>query len=444
MFLRRKFYISLFLIAVVATLGVWFPVFYYLALVATGGLMFATLTDIIMLLRCKVEGQREMSTKLDLGESNNVKVVMKVIRGKIRGCTLVDELPNEFKCEADEWEMEPVQLRDGNGFYSSYTVSPIRRGAYHLGRLLVFLRCLDLVERRVKLQGKGLAIDVYPAFSHLRDKEQQARMMQSIQNGCHKRQHPSNQTEFMDIRDYVAGDDIRTINWKATARIGHTMVNNYEEERSQHIINIIDCGRTMHRTFDGLTLQDYAINASLLLSYTALDTEGDCMGLATFGPTGIKFLPPRPGDKQLKSIMHQLYSLETEYGEGDLEEMCLMLDRRMQRRSLVVLYTDYATVEAMERQLPFLRRIANRHCLVVVNFADYELQALAEQYFDPKSDYTTTQHVQRSIATDLMHQKLLVSDKLSQVGIHSVMLRPQDLSFAIVRKYLELKSRGAW
>lgn len=454
MFFRKPFYISTFVIAVIATIGVWFSPFYTLAQIATIALIVAMIADALILFFTKAEGTRLCSSKLDLGEQNIIKVSVRTSVKYITKCNLIDEMPIQLQKDFDIIPTQRKKEEDGSvSFTTTYSIYPTQRGCYPLGRLLAFIRFLGFIERRITLEPSGRTIDVYPAFSRLREKEQHARSLQSISNGSHKRQQPNNQTEFQDIREYVVGDDIRTINWKATARAGRTMVNNYEEERSQHIFNIIDCGRTMHRTFNSLTLQDYSINASLLLSYTALGTEGDCVGLVTYGPMGIKFLPPRAGDKQLKTITQQLYALQTEYGEGDIEEMCLLLDRKVARRSLVILYTDYATVTAMQRQLPFLSRIARRHCLVVVNFIDHELHqiysynktTIQENNNSTKQpNNQTTNYVERSIATDLIHQKLLIADKLQQSGINCVMIRPEDLSFSIVRKYIELKSRGAW
>lgn len=446
MFFRTPFYISAFAIVVIATIGVWFTPFYTLALIATVAFIATVIADALILFFTKAEGTRLCSSKLDLGEQNIIRVAVRMSVKYITGCYLIDEMPIQLQQDLDTIPTQKSEGEDGSvSFTTTYTIYPTQRGCYPLGRLLAFIRFLGLVERRITLEPAGRTIDVYPAFSRLREKEQHARSLQSISNGSHKRQQPNNQTEFQDIREYVVGDDIRTINWKATARAGKTMVNNYEEERSQHIFNIIDCGRTMHRTFNSLTLQDYSINASLLLSYTALGSEGDCVGLVTYGPMGIKFLPPRSGDKQLKTITQQLYALQTQYGEGDIEEMCLLLDRKVARRSLVILYTDYATVTAMQRQLPFLSRIARRHRLVVVNFIDHELhQIYSNNQTTIHQDSQTTNYTERSIATDLIHQKLLIADKLQQSGINCVMIRPEDLSFSIVRKYLELKSRGAW
>ena len=243
-----------------------------------------------------------------------------------------------------------------------------------------------------------------------------------------------------DIREYVTGDDIRTVNWKASARTGHIMVNEYEDERSQHVINVIDCGTAMQRTFNSLSLQDHAVNASLLVSYSALERESDCVGVCSYGPKGISFLPPRAGKQQFNSIMQQLYALDTEYGESDIEQLCLMIDRNVKRRSLIFLYTEIPTISVLERQLPFFKRISTRNCLVIVNCLDRELEGMAERYIEGKQKGRThSLCVESTLAKDMVNQKQLIADTLQQNGIYCLSIHPESLSFGILSKYIELK-----
>lgn len=500
MFLSRPFYIVVAALAILAVCSEWLSWLYAVDIVLLCLFLVLLCLDAFMLRYTKIEGNRHVQTHLDLGEQNTVSIRFHVIRGSITAVYGIDEVPTDLQypqspsntlsspsthqsspsntpssqptnqsspsnssssqptsissqLRSHTWILPPPSdaltfdhhINDHEGkslhtYESSYSLLPNRRGRYELGRLLLFTRFLGFLERRIVLVPEGRVVEVYPAFSRLRDKDRQARSQQVLTSGMHRRQQPSNQTEFKDIREYVFADDIRTVNWKATARAARTMVNTYEDERSQMVINIIDCSRTMHRTFDGLMLQDYAVNAALLLSYSALTVEGDSAGLLTYGPAGINMLPPHSGEKQLKTIMHHLYNLETEYGEGDLEEVCLVLDRRVQRRSIVVLHTDFSTLTSLERQLPFLRRISRRHNLVVVMFIDRELQNVSERVFE--DDKTSlTKYVERSFASDLVLQKIIIAEKLQQQGIHCVLTYPEQLSFAVVRKYLELRRK---
>jgi uncharacterized protein (DUF58 family) len=442
MFLKNRFFIILFSIAAISALGILVDVLYGVAIAALCLFAIVSIADAVMLMTLRLEGKRSIASKLDLGEENIISFNVKIKRGRLRGAYVIDEIPTEFLTDTDRHDME--KDRDGN-YGCHYAITPSCRGHFELGKTLVFASFLGLLERRIVLVNSGKKVDVYPAFSRLREKDEQVRSKQILSTGSHKRQLPANQTEFRDIREYVVGDDIRTINWKATARTGNTMVNEYEDERSQHIVNVIDCGSAMQRTFHALSLQDHAINASLLVSYSALEKESDCVGVCSYGPKGISFLPPRAGKVQFKSIMQQLYALGTEYGESDIEQLCLMLDRNVKRRSLVFLYTEIPTMSALERQLQFFKRISTRNCLVVVNCLDKELESVSERHFEGKTQRKYhSQCVERTLAKDMVNQKQLIADTLQQNGIYCLSIYPEALSFGVLKKYLELKEKRAW
>jgi uncharacterized protein (DUF58 family) len=441
MFLKKLFFIILFAIAAVSAFGVKFDALYGIALILLCLFVVASLADIVLLLLLRIDGGREIVSKLDLGEENIFSVSFKITRGWLKSAYLIDELPSEFR----RTESNLPFNRQFSIFSCRYSVMPSRRGHFLLGRSLVYASCLGLFERRIILQPEGQEVDVYPAYSRLREKDEQVRSRQNLTTGNHKRQLPANKTEFRDIREYVTGDDIRTINWKASARTGHVMVNEYEDERSQHVINVIDCGTAMQRTFNSLSLQDHAINASLLVSYSALEKESDCVGICSYGPKGISFLPPRAGKPQFNSIMQQLYALDTEYGESDIEQLCLVIDRNVKRRSLIFLYTEIPTISVLERQLQFFKRISTRNCLVIVNCLDHELEGMADRYIEGKQKSRThSLCVESTLAKDTVNQKQLIADTLQQNGIYCLSIHPESLSFGILSKYIELKAKRAW
>lgn len=444
MFLKKRFFIILFSIAAISACGLLANALYTIALIGVFLFACSLLVECVMLLLLRIEGGRIISTKLDLGEENTVKLGFTITRGihKLRSVYVIDEIPTEFISKEEKHEM--TVDKDGN-ITCSYNFIPSCRGNFKLGRSLVFASFFGMIERRLILEENGHEVDVYPAFTRLREKDEQVRSKQMLTTGSHKRQQPANQTEFRDIREYVVGDDIRRINWKATARTGNTMVNDYEDERSQHIISIIDCGSAMQRTFNNLSLQDHAINASLLVSYSALEKESDCVGVCAFDRKGTIFLPPRAGKTQFKSIMQQLYALDAEYGESDIEQLCLLLDRNVKRRSLVFLYTEIPTMSVLNRKLQFFKRISTRNCLVVVNCLDKELESVSELHIDRyKKNNVHSQCVERTLAKDMVNQKQLIADTLQQNGIYSLSVYPESLSFNVLKKYLELKSKRAW
>ena len=259
--------------------------------------------------------------------------------------------------------------------------------------------------------------------------------------GIKKIRRVGHQTEFEQIKEYVKGDDYRTINWKASARRHQLMVNVYQDERSQQIYNVIDKGRVMQQAFQGVTLLDYAINASLVLSYVAMRKD-DKAGLVTFNEHFDTFVPASKQAGQMQTLLESLYAQETTFGETDFSALCVHLSKHVNKRSLLVLYTNFGSLGSMNRQLAYLQQLSRQHRLLVVFFEDADLkeyiskkpvdtegccrQVIAEKFAYPEWDY----HVERDKVTTL-----------KQNGIYSVLTTPDKLSIDVLNKYLEMKSR---
>ena len=163
-------------------------------------------------------------------------------------------------------------------------------------------------------------------------------------------------TDFEQIKDYIPGDDYRTINWRATARRHQLMVNQYQEERSQPVYSVIDKGRMMQQAFAGMTLLDYAINAALVLSYVAVRKE-DKAGLVTFSDGFDTFVSASNQPGHIRRLQEALYAEQTQFAESDFSALLVGLSHRVSRRSLMVLYTSFTGLVSLRRQLPYLRRL---------------------------------------------------------------------------------------
>jgi uncharacterized protein (DUF58 family) len=241
--------------------------------------------------------------------------------------------------------------------------------------------------------------------------------------------------EFEQVKNYVAGDDYRTINWKATARQGNLMVNSYTDEKSQHVYCIIDKSRAMKMPFEGLSLLDYAINASLVLSSVALIKE-DKAGLITASEKIGAVIPADRKSSQLNKILEVLYKERTRYLETNMELLYSTVRTVIKQRSLVVFFTNYESMNALNRQLPYLKRIAKFHLLLVVFFENTELKTLSEkQATDLEGIYIKT------VAEKFAYDKKLIVKELAKYGIQSILSAPQNLTVNTINKYLELKAK---
>jgi uncharacterized protein (DUF58 family) len=241
-------------------------------------------------------------------------------------------------------------------------------------------------------------------------------------------------TEFEHIRDYLKGDDYRTINWRATARLSRPMVNVYQDERSQQVFSIVDKGRVMQQAFEGMTLLDYAINASLALSYVAMRKE-DRAGLITFADSVGTFVAADRRSGHINKLMETLYAEQTDFGETDFSALSVAVGRHINKHSLLILYTNFMGLVSLQRQLPFLQQIARRHRLLVVFFEDVELLQ-----FMATPAATKEEVCQHEVAEKFAAEKQLISATLRQYGILSLLTTPQDLSVGVINRYLAIRS----
>ncbi|RYE16871.1 MAG: DUF58 domain-containing protein, partial [Sphingobacteriaceae bacterium] len=278
-------------------------------------------------------------------------------------------------------------------------------------------------------------VSVYPSFLQMQRYELLAVSNRLTEQGIKKIRRIGHSMEFEQIKNYVPGDDYRSINWKATARKGDTMVNSFTNEKSQQVYCIIDKSRAMKMPFEGLSLLDYAINASLALLNIAMLKE-DRAGLIAISEKVGAVLPAdrRPG--HLNKILQILHKEKTRYLESNPEALYLTVRSVIKQRSLVVLFTNFESISGMERQLPYLRKMASMHLLLVVFFKNSELEEIVESTAnDVENIY------QKTIAENFLFEKKLIVKELNQFGIQSILCNPKDLTVTMINKYLEIKAR---
>jgi uncharacterized protein (DUF58 family) len=242
--------------------------------------------------------------------------------------------------------------------------------------------------------------------------------------------------EFEQIKDYVLGDDLRTINWKATAKRNQLMVNQFQDEKSQPVYSIIDKGRIMKMPFNGLSLLDYAINASLVLSNIILKKQ-DKAGLFSFSKRIDNMVVAQRRSGQMQLILEALYNVDTDYFESDFGRLYANIKRHVTHRSLLLMYTNFETLDGLNRQLPYLKAIAKNHMLVVIFFKNTEIDKLIKAKAE-----TVQQIYDKVIAEKFDFEKRLIINELKKFGIHSILTTPERLTVDTINKYLEIKSRG--
>ena len=412
-----------------------FPSLFGLAKLLTVIALLLVLIDIVLLFKPNAGffSRRDVPDRLSIGDPNPITLYLENRYPFKTRVEVIDEIPYQFQKRDVLFE---AQLDPNETQLLRYELRPTKRGEYSFGAVNVFVKSpLGLVKRRYQFsQDKMIA--VYPSYLQMRQYELMAISNRLTTLGIKRIRRLGHSMEFEQIRPYVLGDDIRTVNWKATARRNDLMVNAFQDERSQSVYCLIDKGRVMKSPFEGLTLLDYAINATLVLSNIALIKQ-DKAGLITFSEVIGQILPADRKAGQMQKILETLYKQKTRYLESDYETLYSYVKTHIRQRSLLLLFTNFETVNAMRRQLPFLRRLAKTHLLIVVFFENTETSLLLKTPAENTEDIYL-----KTIAERFYYEKRRIVKELEQYGIQSILTAPKDLNANTVNKYLELKARG--
>ena len=431
---QRTFIVGGGLVVLFVTGWVW-PPLYVAAQLGMLLLVMAVVAEFYLLYgrRSGMRATRYTMERWSNGDVNPVTLQLESGYGTDMHVRVLDELPEQF-------QKRDLVFSGSIGAWArrdfDYHVRPVTRGVYRYGAVNVFVSSpLRLVERRFTLDN-AKEVAVYPSYLQLRKYELLAISNKLSLAGVKRIRRIAQQNEFERIKDYVPGDDRRTVNWKATARRGRLMVNQYQDERAQQVFALIDTGRVMKMPFEGLSLLDYAINASLVISSIAMRKE-DRAGLLTFSNTVHDVLQASKQRGQMQKILQVLYGQETAHRETDMEALYIAVRREIHQRSLLLLFTNYESVQAMQRQLPYLQRLARQHLVVPIFFLNTELDTDLKQV-----PHDTEQVYVRTITEKMVHEKRLIARELERHGLASILCRPQDLTVNVINRYLEIKARG--
>ena len=498
MFLNRLFYLLMAVVILVFVLGFAVPPLFTVGKVLLALLVVAVVADIGLLYnwwplrRSQIENResvngksigafRTMAERFSNGDENPVKIRIESNYGFRIGVEVIDEIPFVFQRRDVCFKARIGSMGDTTIIYK---LTPTERGVYDFGHVRVFVSTpLRLAQRRFTCC-EPQQVKVYPSYLMLRQYELLAISNNLTEMGIKRIRRIGHNTDFEQIKDYVVGDDYRTINWRATARRHQLMVNVYQEERSQQVFCVIDKGRMMQQAFRPqtsdfrpqtsdfrpqtsdfrpqtsdfgpqtsdfrpqtseslpMTLLDYSINAALVLSFVAVNKQ-DKAGLITFSTQMETFVPASRQPGHLQTLQEALYAEKAVFGETDYSALLAGLTRHVSHRSLLVLFTSFTSMPALRRQLSFLRQLAMRHRLLVVFFEDKELKEMIREKGGVNSakgkEKSTEAYYQRVIAEKFAYEQRLIVSTLRQYGIQSLLTTPDNLSVNVINKYLEIK-----
>lgn len=391
--------------------------------------------DILILFIAKtgIEAVRIAPEKLSNGDENAIGIHIKNYYTFPIGVKIIDEIPEQFQVRNFEIKRK---IKASSQDDIQYYLRPTERGEYVFGNLNIYvISPLKLISKRFTFN-KNQMVPTYPSYIQLRKYDLMAFSNNLFQYGVKKIRRIGHTMEFEQIKEYVQGDDIRTLNWKATAKKNSLMVNQFQDEKSQSIYMAIDKGRVMKMPFNGLSLLDYAINATLVLSNVILKKQ-DKAGMFAFSKKVENRVVAEKRSSQMQQILESLYNIKTDFFESDYSRLYADIKKNINQRSLIILYTNFETLDSLHRQLPYLKGIAKSHLLVVVFFQNTELNEIIN------SKAVTIQEVyDKVIAEKFAFEKRLIVNELKKYGIYSVLTQPENLTLDTINKYLEIKARG--
>lgn len=387
--------------------------------------------------------ERAHDARLSVAAWNRVVVQVRLGQGlRDLHVWLRDQTPASFAVTATT---PPVQTTAADRLLSGvcqpgqsatfvYHVRPPRRGDYTFGDLyLRWQSIFGLIRRQARFPATA-PVKVYPNLVDVRRYDLLLRRNRLWELGLRQTRVLGAGQEFERLRDYQPDDEYRRINWKATARRGRPISAEFETERTQNIMALVDVGRMMRSPVGDVSKLDYAINAVLLLAYVTAH-KGDRIGMLTFADTVQQWLVPRGGTGQFQRMLEFLYRVEGQPVEPDYGTAFAYFAARQSKRSLVIVFTDLTGTLGMQSLVAHMARLRQRHLPLLVTLRDPTVQHLAQQpVVDSQSLY------ERTVAEQLLDERRLVLDRLRHQGVLTLDVPANELSVALINKYLELKS----
>lgn len=376
---------------------------------------------------------RKLAQRFSNGDDNKVVVVFTSLYNIPISIRFVDELPFQFQIRDFEYKRE---VKANESFEIEYSLRPVVRGEYLFGKTHVFVKNrIGFIERHLSFDNE-YKVAVYPSFHKLKQIEMLSFAEMKNLLGLKKIRHIGYNKEFEQVKDYVIGDEIKHINWKATARKNRLMVNQFQDEKSQHVYCMIDMGRTMKMPFNEMSLLDYSINASLALSQIILKNNDEA-GLITYDKKLRSILPASKRGGQLNKMMEVLYAQKTSFEESSLEHIFTYVQSNIRQRSLLIFFINFESIYSLKRYLPLLRKLSRSHLLLLVNYKNTEIEDVANQQATTIDEVYT-----KTISENFLFEKQIFLKELRKYGIYTLFAAPDDISIKTINKYLEIKAQG--
>jgi uncharacterized protein (DUF58 family) len=382
----------------------------------------------------RFEVEREHDSRLSLGADNAIRLKVRNRRRRPVTIWVRDEPPVAFGIDRHILHDEVPSRTTWNG---TYYVKPLRRGDYAFGDVnLRWLGPLGLTVRHGKVE-MGTPVKVYPNLLDVRRYDLLLRRNRLQELGLRNTRQFGEGTEFERLREYLPDDEFRRIDWKATARRHRPITVEYQTERSQNVMCVLDIGRMMQSPVAHIAKLDYVVNAALLLAYVATG-KGDRIGMMSFADNVELYLRPRQGRGQFYRMLELLYAVEAQPVEPDHRRALTYLSTKLRKRALLVIFTDLSGGLSMQSMVSHVSSLARRSLPLVVTISDPDVVAVSrERPSDSLSVF------RRAAASQLLDDRRVALDTLRRRGVLTLDVPADQLSIAVINRYLELKAKAS-
>lgn len=397
-------------------------------------LLLALLDAVRLRRRPGVQIQRQMPGSLALGRWGEVRLTLAHDYSRPITVKVFDHVPDGLSMENLP---QSIELRPGERSELGYRLRPLRRGHFSFSRCEIHLPSPIGLWSARQFAEVSDATRVYPDFAHLYSAQLLGVDNWLSQLGVRQRQRRGLGLEFHQLREFREGDSLRQIDWKATARQRTPIAREYQDERDQQIVFMLDCGRRMRSQDGELSHFDHALNACLLLSYVAL-RQGDAVGLSTFASDQPRYLAPVKGSGQLNLLLNAVYDLDTTRRTADYQAAASQLLARQKRRALVIVVTNLRD-EDDEALLTAVKRISRQHRVLVASLREEVLDDLRQAPVQ-----TLPEALAYCGTVDYLNTRNELHDRLSAHGLSVLDTPPSGMGAALVTRYLGWKKAGVF
>lgn len=430
-FSRR--FISLILLGVIPILiGSIFGAAFHVFVLYNAVLFMLLAVDLALTPRPRfLTAERICEEKLSLGADNEVRLRVRNNSRYPLHLQLMDDIPPLFSVSG-----LPVGIRVGphDEADGSFRVAPRKRGEFAFGTVVCrYAGVLKLCTKQVRFKLEK-SCKVYPNLKDLRRFSLAVINKSRLLQGNRRSRDFGLGTEFESLREYNDGDDYRKINWPATARRGKLIVNNFEPEKNQQVVILLDSSRVMNSEIEYVKKLDYAINSAFVLADFVI-RKGDNAGLLVFDSEVRRFVKPGKGTGHFQLMAENLYNVEENVVTADYENALTYLSGQQKRRSLLCLFTELYNKEEALRLAAALKSIARNHVPLVITIRDPRVHQLAAAEIRQSRDVFV-----KGAAARLEAERDMVQRVLRDSGIACMDIEPDALSVEVINKYLSMKA----